>query len=516
MPHDIQVALSSKRQAELRERIEMFNNKWATQLDKELKKQFHEKTYPEVAKMADTSMNIFRRIVREICTVYREPAERKMKGAAENQQAALDTIYRGMKIDATMQVAHRYAKAATISFIVVRPVEEGGRLVLRVLTPDQVYAEADPEDPTMMSLFAYASDVRDTNKKLVKIWTVYTDEERWFCNSAGKVLDKPKLLEVFGEEKAKDLEDPKNKYEIIPAVPFPAEFQICGFWNEDWNKDAAEANLKIGMLLTYMNYLVKTQSFKQIVISADKVDEKLKDSILDPLFPLLMSGNGQATTLDLNTRVDMIDQVIRGKVAAIANNYGISNENFTLTTQAASGFSLKIANQSLQDIREADIPLCASVEQALYKVIAKVAAIEDLGTFPEDGELQLNPGEVSWPEEWTTEQARWEFEFKNGVSSPVDYVIERDPQKSREEAIAYIQERQAEIKKLKPSMSAWDLVLQGNIGAGSGSGQAPGPGPTQALAGVALDESAPAAPPGQQAEGAKPAAAESKGALVNA
>lgn len=441
---DINVGASVKLRAAIKNRVAMFDNDWSDQLDDELKKQFHEKTYGKIVKMADTSMNIFRRIVREICTVYREPAERIVRDAPDNTQEAVAKLFAKMRIDQTMQVAHRYAKAATCSFIFVRAIA-GGRLVLRVLTPDQVYVETDQDDPTKMTLFAYQSDIVDSKGRPKAIWIAYTESERWYCDHKGKALDK---------DPRDDAEyDSANMFGVVPAVAFPAEFQVRDFWNESWNRDAFEANLKIGLLNTYMNYLVKTQSFKQITLNADKVSEELKDQILDPLFPLVLSGQATASVLDLNTQLSSIDQVIRGKVAAIANNYGISNENFTLTTQAASGFSLKIANQALQDIREADIPLCASVEQALFRVIAKMSE-----GLPEDGELQFNPGEVSWPEEWTTEQARWEFEFKHGVSSPVDYLLKRDPQLDRAAAIKLIQERSEETKSLKPRVSAWGIL----------------------------------------------------------
>lgn len=455
---DINVGASVKLRAAIKNRVAMFDNDWADQLDDELKKQFHEKTYEKIRKMSDTSMNIFRRIVREICTVYREPAERLIRDAPDTAQEAAGKLFAKMRIDQTMQVAHRYAKAATCSFIFVRAKMDGS-LVLRVLTPDQVYVETDQDDPTKMTLFAYQSEIVDSKGRPKAIWIAYTDNERWYCDHKGKAFEKdPRNDATY---------DPANAYGIIPAIAFPAEFQVRDFWSESWNRDAFEANLKIGLLNTYMNYLVKTQSFKQITINADKVDEALKDQILDPLFPLALSGDATASVLDLNTQLGAIDQVIRGKVAAIANNYGISNENFTLTTQAASGFSLKIANQALQDIREADIPLCASVEQALYRVIAKMTE-----GFPEEAEIQFNPGEVSWPEEWTTEQARWEFEFEHGISSPVDYLLRRDPQLDRGSAIKLIQDRSAETKVLKPSVSAWGILdkIPSARPAGAGNG----------------------------------------------
>lgn len=444
---DIDISTASVRMETLKRRVKMLDNDWTDLLDEEIKAQFHEKTYPQVKKMLNSSMNIFRRIVREICSVYREPAERRIAGASDAINEKLKALYTGLIVDQTMAVAHRYSKAGTICFVMVRQIESG--LFLRVLTPDQVYIETDDENLRKITVFAYVAEIKDNRGVKQKIWTVYTPEERYYANNTGKALSyDPRTGGAY---------DPANVYGIIPAVAFPAEFQILDFWSLNWNKDAYEANIKIGLMNTYLDYLVKTQSFKQITISADSVSDDVKGQILDPLFPLLLSGGGTAQVLDLNTQLAAIDQVIRGKVSAIANNYGISNENFSLTTQAASGFSLKIANQSLQDIRLADIPLCASVEQSLYKIIATMSDDE----LPEDGVLTFNPGEVTWPEEWATERDRWEFEFENGLASPVDYLIANDPQLDRIEAGKIIKERQAEIKALKPITSAWDLITRG-------------------------------------------------------
>lgn len=446
--------------------MKMYRKDWKTELHEELKKQFHPITYEKIKEMADTSMNILNRVVNEICTVYKEPAKRTIDGISDVEQESLDMLYASLDADQVLAEAHRYAKAATMSFIMPRAIPDENRIVLRLITPDNVYVETSSEDPTRMTLFAYASNVT-VKGKTEQVWNCYTKDERWFCDRGGKVLDRSRLMRYFGE-RAEEMADTENKYEMIPVVAFPAAFQASEFWNENWNHDAYEGTLKIGMLWTNLSYLAKTQSFKQIVITADKISDETKNTILDPLMPLVMSSGGTATTLDLNTQLTQMYELIQGKIAGIANNYGISMSNFSLTTQPQSGFSLKIANQSLQDIRQYDIPLCQSVEKRLYKIIARIANVDDIASLPEDKEIRFNPGDVSWPEEWPTEKDRWMFEFENGISSPVDYLISRDPQKTREDAMAEIQKRQEEIKQLKPSVSPWSVLtggaVNGNVG----------------------------------------------------
>jgi hypothetical protein len=428
-------------------RIKMYENDWDSLLNIYLQSQFTEKTYTQIAKCSDTSMNIFRRIVRDICTVYKQPAKRLLP--AENKR--WDELQKELKLDRLMMGAHRYAKAGSVSFLMVRAVPDTEKIVVRLLKPDCCWVEEDPEIPGEIIKFAYLVKIKKNERTVQDVWVTYTTETVSLCDKSGKVLSKNPFADGEPVER-------ENKYGMIPVVAFHAETPLDGFWNINYNKDAYEANLKIGMLNTYGNYLVKTQSFKQIVISADQIDEELKGQILDPLFPLKLSPGATATTLDLNTRLEAIESYIRYKIFGIANNYGISSENFSLSRQRASGFAIKISNHALEEIREADIPLCTDVERDLYRIIAKVNNTERGAEELPDETIQFTPGEVSFPEEWTTEQTRWEFEFSNGISNQIDYLLSRNPAMTRQDAQSRLAMIAEENKTVKPKKTALEVL----------------------------------------------------------
>jgi hypothetical protein len=306
-----------------------------------------------------------------------------------------------------------------------------------------------------MNSFAYRVQVKKGHNQNIEVWVTYTDDKIALCNSEGKPLSKNPFKDGEPVEFA-------NKYGMIPVVAFHAETPLDGFWNPHFSKDAYEANLKIGMLNTYGNYLVKTQSFKQIVISADHIEDELKGQILDPLFPLKLSEGATATTLDLNTRLEAIESYIRNKIFGIANNYGISAENFSLSGQRSSGFAIKISNHALEEIREADIPLCSSVEENLYRIIARINNVERAHTsLPEDDRITFKPGEVCFPEEWDTEQKRWEFEFMHGISNQVDYLLTRNKGMTREQAIIQLKMIARETDSFRPKKTALEVLQNG-------------------------------------------------------
>lgn len=444
----VKIGDSSPLRAELKTRIKMYENDWTDLLKSELGVQFVKETYELIKLMPDTGLNIFRRIIREICTVYKKPAERGLESGESKRWEELKKI---MKINTVMAEAHRLSKAGTASFIMVRAIPDTDKIRLSLLTPDQVHVEEDKEDCTEMKSISYFVEGKDIEGKKVRFWVYYSPDNRYYLRDDGKPFENhPLTHETYEIE---------NKYGIIPIVPFHAVYPVRAFWRENWNRDAYDANMIIGVLNTYLNYLVKTQSFKQIVLVGAEISNSLKNGILDPSFPIPLPEGGSANTLDLQTNLEAIEKVIRGKVSAIANNYGISNENFTLSGQIASGYSLKIANRALEEIREADIPLCTDVEKNLFNVIRAVNNVEfPKNQIPGSAELSFNPGEITFPMEWVEEQSRWEFEFEHGISNSVDYLLKQDPDLEREDAIKRLQKIKEENKEIKPQKSLLDIV----------------------------------------------------------
>jgi hypothetical protein len=324
-------------------------------------------------------------------------------------------------------------------------------------TPDLSYVEEDPNDPGKMTAYAYRVTGKNTKKRDVSFWVYYTDEDRLFLDSSGFLSETHPLTGEYYDQ--------ENKYGIIPVVPCHAVWPVRRFWRPNWNKDAFRANIVIGVLETFANNLVKNNSFKQIWISAANASDKLKNSILDTAFPMDLGKDASAGVLDLTTSaLDQIDRRIKSKVSAIANNYGISAENFSISGNVQSGFALKIRNRALEEIREADIPLWTEVEKQLYRVVKAVNDTDFNDKLP-DTELVFNPGEVKFPETWEVEEKRWVFEFKHGVSNPVDYIIKRDPQLSRDEAVKRLKNIREENDQIKKRVGLAEMLAESLTGA---------------------------------------------------
>jgi len=199
-------------------------------------------------------------------------------------------------------------------------------------------------------------------------------------------------------------------------------------------------------------------------VFSGEVGPAVLNAISDPSYPFVLPEGATAATLDLNTQLGAIDEVIKGKVLAIANNYGISSDNFNVTGSNMSGYALKISNRALEEIREADKTVVLKVEKELFDLIRYINNTIGLEQIPEDVDLKWNPGEISYPPTAQEEQARWEFEFQNGISNQVDYLLEQDPEMTREDAMEVLRRVKEESAELKPARSVLETIFEGGEG----------------------------------------------------
>lgn len=416
--------------------------------------------------MLDTSQNIFRRIIRETCTVYKNGVVRELirpsdtGGKAEPEEVpAYSDLLAQTNLDWKMAEAQRLAKAAWVCFLRPRVLPSNGEMRLDIITPDMAHVDLEQEDPMKMRGFGYYIRGKDKKGQEIECWVYYTDDQIRYLDGTGVEIENP-----FSDDLNTD-----NPYGVIPVVPFFCTAPTTDYWDLHWNKDAVRANYIIGVLNTYINYLVKTQSFKQIAFSGT-VSAEVMSAISDPLFPLVLPEGATAATLDLNTQLASIDEVIKGKVMAIANNYGISNENFNVSGSIASGYSLKVANRTLEEIRQQDKAVASKTETELFKLMRLMNNTDGETDIPEDLELRFNPGEIEYPPSQQEEQSKWEFEFRNGIKNQIDYLIAADPELTREEAMKILDGVKKESKLLKPEKSVLETVFgqpqqQGRFGA---------------------------------------------------
>lgn len=433
----------------------MYRNNWKDDLDDRLKEQYDvPEIYRRFAKFKDVSVNIFRLIIRRICSVYKKPAVRELiKGEKTVKSDIWNNWKKETNLDVIMQEAHRLSKACTTCYLHIRTSEKKEKIMLHVYTPDIIHVETDPEDNITPISISYMFTVIDPKykKKNTQYWVYYNNEHRYFLNQAGELLKKdPRTDESYSIE---------NKYGIIPIIPFPAELPVVEFNNEHWNENAYEANTHIGITKTRMNVLIKWQTHKQMWI-AGQLEEKLKNATISEAAALFLDEGGQAGVIDLNSSaLESLMKIIQQNIITIGEEFGISPDQFVAQGNVQSGFALKIKSQSLEEIREADVPICSVVEKQLFKMIRIINNIDFKDQISENLTLNFNPGEVTFPEPWVEEQQKWEFKFVLGVANAIDYLIKEDPDLTRKDAEKKLLEIRAETERIKPKKGLVEQLI---------------------------------------------------------
>lgn len=369
--------------------------------------------YPKPEKIYPVALNIVRKIIRSLAMVYLQDAVRSVDGT-DADKGILVEIETSAALPVKMKQVNRMTKL--LGTVLLRPVWRGGHMDLDVLTPDvvDVLTGNTPEDLRSVMVTHY-SPTGDTAETTFTLWTP----------------DSVRSMDANGHITS---EEP-NPYGVLPFVP-------C--WNDPptdffWQRGCADLMMiqdAINRLLTIVGYTVDYQGFSTAYV---KGAEDIKDG--DWKF-----GPGNLVSLPINGEIGFVapnapvEQVLASvdfllKQAAVTN--GLSAATVSTEENTASGVSRIVANRELEEMRQDDIALFTQYERRLFDMFRTVWNVHNPGRKVSDNAIfQINFYDPQ-PAMTQTEQSQvWERLMGLGILSPVDVMLERDPDLTRDEAKA--------------------------------------------------------------------------------
>lgn len=433
-------------------------------------------TFKAVQPFLDISQNVYKRIINDVSTIYNAEALRPLfKDGAEIEPVdRWEDLQKMAKMDMTLKTVNRLTNALNTTAVVVAP--RRGELSLDVIAASEFAVQTDDIDPTKPISFIYeisqvnTHTVDEGHNRLFGYWDIIGDGHHFILDESGEIVP-----DGFKENIYKD----KNGDPILPVVFFHAEMPRNCFWNHTRGDDLFNAYMNINMLLTWLNFLSLTQSFKQIFIEGAEVAE---NSIISPLTtlkiypfgPNAQDGNPQIGTLDLSTDPTGAMQIIKDKIAQIANNWGLSMENFTLSADKSSGIALKLSNSSLNESRRQQIPMYKMWESDLYDVMAIVnntikgetdeqGFVYEFDELPVDVEMRLDPAEVKVDVDDREEYEIFRQKQAAGLASNVDWVLRENPDMTRDQAIEHLKMIADERRQLSQNIAPEQTALLGAL-----------------------------------------------------
>lgn len=453
-----------QRRRDARKRIDIYTDDFGDQIADMISDQFEPENAKEILKVVDRTSNPLKRIVGQISTIYHEPPswrlgedeKRKKNNGAKDDKGAWNKIRARALFDSVQQATNEYTNLCneTIQHVTVRR----GRLVVDLLTPDNVIVEQDPEDPTCPIALAYWSGNLSTGND-TGYWIYWS---RHPGDPAHRIYD-PKGRDVsakFGVDGVNPYRD-KVGNPVLPFVLRHRSLPINGdIFDQHSGADLVEGTLGVVGLETWLNHLTRTDSIAQKWIVGMIDQEAMGAQVGGTLRALLIrpNGNQPVTAGQFSSQADWSGMRgnLNAKISNLANAYGLSMDDFKVSGEPASGFSLQVRKEGLIQIRRKQIPLYRAHDLELYDVVSKVWNTEIRNTAssaykspigPMVPTSQAEPEVIYAPfqatltvQERLAEQDYADRRLALGLDSVVGLFLAEHPEFTEEEAIEQIAE----------------------------------------------------------------------------
>lgn len=426
---------SSRRKDDASLKLDLYNDSHLDHVLRSISKQ-----YKDPEKLLPVSINIVKKIVRALSVVYLRDAVRSVEGSKQDQDIYSE-IEDAASLATKMKQANRYQKL--LGTVLLRPLIRNGKPDLDILTGDilDVFTGQSPEDiqAVMISLYDDSGNVGETK------YSLWTAERHYLLNYSGN--------EISSEE---------NPYGVLPFIPVWNTPPTESLWLEGAS-DLVMVQQAIYQRLTDLLYTMKFQGFGVGYVRGKGVES---DELLTvgpgSLMKLPEGGDvGFASpNAPIQDSLDAIDKLM--KWAAITN--GLSAGSISSEVREESGRAKMIDNASLDELRRDDVATFARVEDQLFQLWKIIWNHHNPGRqISESATLTIDfydpPLAVS---ERTLQAEYWEKMMDMGLMSPIDVLLEQNPDLSRDDAKKRYDEIKDELREFRPD----DSHKSGPVGSG--------------------------------------------------
>jgi len=418
---------NKRRKAEHAKRHDVYNDYQREHVLAALSREFSEATVREMRTF--TSINLSRKIVDEMATVYKKEPERNLEGASEQQEKGVLNIYDECRINVALKRANQKYKLHDQCAIQVIPKE--GKFYFRVLSPHQYDVIPDPLFPERAKAVIISTYDRWLLDTQIKGHTDLDGQEYGSKNTQTNLTEQKAIATETDYRKAPKTYVVWTKDEVVTAsesggiierVPNP--IGMLPFVDVACNKDfefwvrrgsgITEFSLDFSLVVSDTVNTNRLQSYSQPVITAEKLPESVTVGPnhilflpLDPTRPEVKpSFEFASPNPDLKSSLDLQDRLIN----YFLSSRGIDTKSIATSgnaTQYASGLERLLAMVEKYDASQDDLDLFWDIEQQIYKIIG--AWYEQInGTVGPDGSPALDPSLSFGP--WPT-NAKLQVQF---------------------------------------------------------------------------------------------------------
>lgn len=429
----------TNRLIKFKRRYDMYNDNFDDQVISKLGKIYRAFAQLKLDVQLNTNNNIYKQIVNSISNVYSFGVTRTI----ENDDLA--ELYNTLRIDKTMTQANRFVNAFNDVILQVGWDfnKEQPKLLLRL----PHLTEVGFEDGEAESVMYFVDMVNDK----VERWAFWSNEEHYYIHRGA------------GEDKivaVEDNEEMVNPFGVLPFVFMHNGWRDTQFWDSFTGDDLTNGTIDMAVHLTFLNHIIKTQSFKQLVGKGDNVGELL-GQVLDPLSILTLTGqNTEISVLDMQSNYEQLHNVVQELANNLAISYGVSPQQFRMTSQASSGFALQMENMKLDRFTVEQQQDFKDYEKELFELIKVVS--EEYGKSYGDADILVDFVEPNYPSSQQEQLTIDQQSIDLGLTKPQAILMRENPDLTEEEAMVLVGDnlnaRNDMLNKIKSGGSLADTM----------------------------------------------------------
>lgn len=426
--------------------------------------------------------NLTKRVVNELSSVYQQPARRTVSNQASNAtyqlaQGAVNihtvskrwnrmlNLHRAILVGPRVDITPGDPDSRRPSIQIVTPAN--ARLITHPNNPHQIVAVAHRLRTKTMQTYPLTDDGTQTGQSAQMAqaplqvsddpaWAVWSDEERFFLRENWTIIGESFQAHDLGR---------------IPWV-----FCCLDDPSDDspWPGNAGEDLVAADMAVWFsaVNMLKEVKSATRIPIISGNLDAAQRQQTTDTESAVELPDDVALTSHDMSMDLSLFRDTSDHVLEHVANNYGMSAA-LIKHQGVQSAEARDLMRVPLREMRLEQHQILRPFERELAECMSAVFAsdMQDL-RFATDG-WAIDFGESQTPLSPKEELERFEHERRLGLTNTIDYVMDRNPDMTREMAEKYIEDNvQAELVRNRLMRPLQDI--SGSMGATTpdGSGQA--------------------------------------------
>lgn len=387
--------------------------------------------------------NVSQRIVHEVASLYDRPALRTLANLAENK--------RFHEEESRLSLHETFHNAEHLLFLLNELMwwQYSGvddKTAHRLITPDQFDAVPHAKDKLVMGGFLLdtepATVLTGEHKTQLPHYELWDDTYRYLISGQGFMVDEN------GQMTDRPIEHGLGR---IPGILLHARQPVDELMDEHTGSDITSAHLGCALLEVMVMRLSKAQGERQPVLTGNLAN-MVKGQALNGERPLVLPPEVVATMLEMKTDPDHYLAVKRDKLASVANSYGMSYDQLVYqeTSDTSSGKAYIVRREKLTEIRREKRRRWAKNELQVTALMG----------FEPVGET-IDYQEIEVPAEASEKVALLKEKMPLGLDSPVTFVMREDPDLSRDQAIAKIEQNLRDYAVLIMLVRALNMPAEG-------------------------------------------------------